>query len=153
MVSFDSLLVYLENRISLDPLCQINPRHMRIIVLIMIVVVILLMIICSVSRTTHGVSHVLFWLILATTPEVGIATSLCWWGSEKLWKFPKVTQLVNAKAEGQTYAWLNPEHNSWASSILQILLPAACSPVVTGHQHPTQGFYNDSCSLKNVQPE
>lgn len=37
--------------------------------------------------------------------------------------------------------------------LLQILLPAACSPVVTGHQHPTQGFYNDSCSLKNVQPE
>lgn len=57
MVSFDSLLVYLENRISLDPLCQIDPRHMRIIVLIMIVVVILLMIICSVPRTTHGVSH------------------------------------------------------------------------------------------------
>ena len=126
MVSFDSLLVYLENRISLVPLCQINPRHMRIIVLIMIVVVILFMIFCSVPSTTRGVSHVLFWLILATTHEVGIATSLCWWGSERLWKFPKVTQLVNAKAEGQTHGWLNLKHSSWAPSILQIVLPASC---------------------------
>ena len=61
MASFDSFLVYLENRISLVPPCQINPRHMKMIILIiMIVIVILLMIICSVPSTTHGVSHVLF---------------------------------------------------------------------------------------------
>lgn len=70
---FESLLVYLGNRTSLTPPCQINPSHMTIII-ITIVIIILLMMIYSGPGTTLGILYVLFCLILATTHEVGITT-------------------------------------------------------------------------------
>lgn len=57
-----SWLVYLENRTSLVSPSQINPRHMRIIIIMiaMVIIMILLIIICSLPGIALGVLHTLF---------------------------------------------------------------------------------------------
>ena len=61
---FDYLLIYLGNRTSLAPPCQINPSHMTIIVIIITIVIIILLMVISGPGTTLGVLFCFFNLFI-----------------------------------------------------------------------------------------